>query len=75
MAFDHRPRRPLHCAPRRRRLRRPGRCDRLVTAVAAVEDGNPLVGAVVAEADLEARALHAGDHQAEPGPGVQPAVQ
>jgi hypothetical protein len=48
--------------------------ERLVAAVALVGHGDP-VAAVIAEADVVALALHAGDDVADPAPRIEAAVQ
>jgi len=46
----------------------PRRLERLLAAVALVEDGDPLARAVVAEAELVARPRHARDDVADTAP-------
>src|SRR5439155_1739287 len=59
----------------RRGLRRARGLKRLLAAVARVEHRDPLAGAVIPEADLEALARHPGDDVTDPAPAVEAAVQ
>src|SRR5439155_25989927 len=69
------PRRPLHRAPGRRRLRCPCGLQRLVAAMPLVEDRDPLARAVIAETDLVPMLLHPRDDVADAAPRVEPPVQ
>jgi hypothetical protein len=46
-----------------------------VATTPAVEDGDPLARAVLADAHLEALVRHPDDDQADPRPRVEPAVE
>src|SRR5207248_676856 len=59
------PCRLLYRCPGRCRLCGPGCCDGLVAAAAAVEDGDPLSGAVITETHAEALMAHPDDYKAD----------
>ena len=60
--------------PRASRLRRPRCRDRLVATAPAVEDGDPLAGAVLAQAHLVAPMRHANHDERDARPRVEKLV-